>query len=104
MTVPDIGALLADIETLVRCESPSNDHEALAQSAVAVATIGRRLLGAEPEYLTTQGCTHLRWRFGDGPSRVLLLGHHDTVWPLGPCAPIRTPCAAGCCAALAAST
>ncbi|GHD96031.1 M20 family metallopeptidase [Streptomyces naganishii] len=83
MTVPDIGALLADIETLVRCESPSNDHEALAQSAVAVATIGRRLLGAEPEYLTTQGCTHLRWRFGDGPSRVLLLGHHDTVWPLG---------------------
>lgn len=75
--------LLADIETLVRCESPSEDHEAVARSAEAVAAIGRRLLGAEPERLVTDGCTHLRWRFGDGPPRVLLLGHHDTVWPLG---------------------
>jgi glutamate carboxypeptidase len=75
--------LLADIEALVRCESPSEDHEAVARSAEAVAAIGRRLLGAEPERIVTDGCTHLRWRFGDGPPRVLLLGHHDTVWPLG---------------------
>ncbi|MFF1614468.1 M20 family metallopeptidase [Amycolatopsis sp. NPDC058278] len=75
--------LIADIETLVRCESPSDDHEAVARSAEAVAVVGRRLLGAEPERLVTDGCTHLRWRFGDGPPRVLLLGHHDTVWPLG---------------------
>lgn len=75
--------LLADIETLVRCESPSADHDAVARSAEAVAGVGRRLLGAEPERLVTDGCTHLRWRFGDGPPRVLLLGHHDTVWPLG---------------------
>ncbi|MEU9358437.1 M20 family metallopeptidase [Streptomyces sp. NPDC048301] len=83
MTAPDLQTLLADIETLVRCESPSNDHEALTRSAEAVASIGRRLLGAEPEHLVTDGCTHLRWRFGDGPPRVLLLGHHDTVWPTG---------------------
>ncbi|MEV6824165.1 M20 family metallopeptidase [Amycolatopsis sp. NPDC051102] len=75
--------LIADIETLVRCESPSDDHEAVARSAEAVAGVGRRLLGAEPERLVTDGCTHLRWSFGDGPPRVLLLGHHDTVWPLG---------------------
>ncbi|WP_328616659.1 M20 family metallopeptidase [Amycolatopsis sp. NBC_00355] len=75
--------LLADIETLVRSESPSEDHDAVARSAEAVATIGRRLLGAEPERIVTDGCTHLRWHFGDGPPRVLLLGHHDTVWPLG---------------------
>src|SRR5690606_8942806 len=36
-----------------------------------------------PERLTIDGVTHLRWRIGDGPRRVLLLGHHDTVWPLG---------------------
>jgi glutamate carboxypeptidase len=83
MTAPDLGALLADIETLVTCESPSTDHAALARSAAEVAALGRRLLGADPEYLVTGGCPHLRWRFGDGPSRVLLLGHHDTVWPLG---------------------
>ncbi len=73
--------MIDDIETLVRCESPSADHEAVARSAEAVAKIGRRLLGTEPERLVVDGCTHLRWRFGD--PRVLLLGHHDTVWPLG---------------------
>ncbi|MFI9380010.1 M20 family metallopeptidase [Kutzneria sp. NPDC052558] len=74
--------LLADIEELVRCESPSSDHEAVSRSADVVAAIGRRLLSAEPERILTDGCTHLRWRFGDRP-KVLLLGHHDTVWPLG---------------------
>jgi glutamate carboxypeptidase len=29
------------------------------------------------------GRTHLRWRFGAGTPTVLLLGHHDTVWPRG---------------------
>ncbi|MEV4145911.1 M20 family metallopeptidase [Amycolatopsis sp. NPDC049691] len=75
--------MIDDIETLVRCESPSKDHEAVARSAEVVAAIGRRLLGVEPERIVTDGCTHLRWRFGDGDPRVLLLGHHDTVWPLG---------------------
>jgi glutamate carboxypeptidase len=78
-----VNDLLADIKTLVECESPSEDHDAVARSAEAVAKIGRRLLDAEPERIVTDGCTHLRWRFGDGPPRVLLLGHHDTVWPLG---------------------
>ncbi|KAA2261543.1 M20 family metallopeptidase [Solihabitans fulvus] len=75
--------MLADIETLVRCESPSADHDAVARSAEVVAAMGRGLLGAEPERVVTDGCTHLRWRFGEGPPRVLLLGHHDTVWPTG---------------------
>ncbi|RSD09132.1 M20 family metallopeptidase [Amycolatopsis eburnea] len=73
--------MIDDIEALVGCESPSEDHEAVARSAEVVAAIGRRLLGTEPERIVTDGCTHLRWRFGE--PRVLLLGHHDTVWPLG---------------------
>lgn len=75
--------LLADIETLVRCESPSDDLAAVAASADAVAALGRARLGSEPERLVVDGRTHLRWRFGSGPRRVLLLGHHDTVWPHG---------------------
>ncbi|MFD8495581.1 M20 family metallopeptidase [Amycolatopsis sp. NPDC059657] len=75
-------SLLEDIETLVRCESPSSDHAAVARSAEVVAALGRRLLGAEPERIVVDGVTHLRWRFGGDP-RVLLLGHHDTVWPIG---------------------
>ncbi|MBB4682880.1 M20 family metallopeptidase [Amycolatopsis jiangsuensis] len=78
-----LDTLLADIETLVCCESPSEDHASVARSAEVVAAIGRRLLGVEPEFVRTDGCTHVRWRFGSGPARVLLLGHHDTVWPLG---------------------
>jgi glutamate carboxypeptidase len=78
----DEAALVADIRTLVECESPSRDRAALARSARVVATLGERLLGAAPEVLETGDATHLRWRFGSVPS-VLLLAHHDTVWPLG---------------------
>ncbi|MFB7595203.1 M20 family metallopeptidase [Streptomyces sp. NPDC056160] len=78
-----LEALLTDIETLVRCESPSSDLDAVAHSAEVLADLGKALLGVEPERIVLDGRTHLRWRFGDGPARVLLLGHHDTVWPMG---------------------
>ncbi|WP_427893426.1 M20 family metallopeptidase [Kribbella sp. GL6] len=74
--------LVADIERLVRCESPSADLEAVARSAAGVAELGAERLGAKAESVELDGRTHVRWRFGDRP-RVLLLGHHDTVWPLG---------------------
>jgi glutamate carboxypeptidase len=85
--------LLADIEELVRCESPSADLAAVAASAGVVARMGQRLVGAAPERIVIEGCTHLRWRLGGagaggacaaGRRRgVLLLAHHDTVWPAG---------------------
>ncbi|MDR6865708.1 glutamate carboxypeptidase [Microbacterium resistens] len=79
--MPGLDALLADIGTLVRCESPSADLDAVAASADVVAALGERILGAAPERIVLDGRTHLRWRFGT--PRVLLLGHHDTVWPRG---------------------
>jgi glutamate carboxypeptidase len=75
--------MLVDLEELVTCESPSADSAALAASAGLVAGQGTRALGSEPELLVHGGCPHLRWRLGTGPRRVLVLGHHDTVWPLG---------------------
>lgn len=77
----DLDLVLADIETLVSCESPSDDLDAVARSADVVAALGERLLGAAPERIVIDGRTHLRWRFGDPV--VLLVGHHDTVWPVG---------------------
>jgi glutamate carboxypeptidase len=74
----DVEPLLADLRTLVECESPSSDPEALARSADLVARLGTAHLGVEPERLGI----HLRWRLG-GATRVLLLAHHDTVWPVG---------------------
>ncbi|MBX7474009.1 M20 family metallopeptidase [Streptomyces sp. MAG02] len=73
--------MLADLEELVSCESYSADHTAVARSARVVAGQGARLLGARPETLVRGGVSHLRWSFGT--PRVLLLGHHDTVWPIG---------------------
>ncbi|MBO0825131.1 MAG: M20/M25/M40 family metallo-hydrolase [Actinobacteria bacterium] len=77
-----LPTMLADIEALVRCESPSADLSAVASSADVVGRVGTDRLGVSPERIVVDGCTHLRWRLG-GPSRVLLLCHHDTVWPLG---------------------
>ncbi|MFJ6550131.1 M20/M25/M40 family metallo-hydrolase [Microbacterium sp. NPDC091676] len=79
----DLAVVLADIDTLLACESPSDDRAAVARSAEVVAALGERLLGVAPERIVIDGRTHLRWRFGRGPAAVLVLGHHDTVWPLG---------------------
>ena len=78
-----LPAMLADIEALVTCESPSADLSAVAGSAEVVARVGAQRLGAAPERIVADGRTHLRWRLGNSTERVLLLGHHDTVWPLG---------------------
>jgi len=79
----DLSLILADLRELVECESPSSDLAAVARSAEVVARVGAARLGVEPERIVLDGVTHLRWRLGEGPSRVLVLGHHDTVWPLG---------------------
>jgi glutamate carboxypeptidase len=91
-----LPAILADIETLVRGESPSSVPDAVAKSADLVAALGQRHLGTAPELIVLDGCPHLRWRFGAGQEsspggttprtprgHVLVLAHHDTVWPLG---------------------
>ncbi|MEU9885987.1 M20 family metallopeptidase [Sphaerisporangium sp. NPDC051011] len=77
----NFGLMLQDLEELVVCESFSADHQAVARSADVVAGQGFRRLGAHPETIVIDGVSHLRWTFGT--PRVLLLGHHDTVWPIG---------------------
>jgi len=67
---------------LVAVESPSDDLTACRAVVEATATLGARLLGQSPEVIEVEGKTHVRWRFGGSP-RVLVLGHLDTVWPLG---------------------
>ena len=76
------GAMVDELGKLVSCESPSSDLDAVARSGEVVADLGTRLTGTAPEVIVLSGRTHLRWRFGR-PGRVLLVGHHDTVWPIG---------------------
>lgn len=80
--------MLEDVERIIRFESPSDDHDAIARSAQLVADVlGAPLVAAgidtTVDTIVVDGVTHLRWRIGSGPRRVLLLGHHDTVWPHG---------------------
>jgi glutamate carboxypeptidase len=75
-------AMVASLEELVQVESPSADFAATARCASSLAAMGATLLGAPPERLEVDGRTHLRWSFG-GPTRVAVIGHFDTVWPLG---------------------
>ncbi len=74
---------IALIEALAAIESPSTDKSALDRCG---AEIVRRLtaLGGRVTRLpqATAG-DHVRAEFGDGPTQVLLLGHFDTVWPVG---------------------
>lgn len=73
--------IAVDLASLVAVESPSADLEAVARCADAVTELGRRTLTEEPERVVVDGRTHLRWQFGK--PRVVLLGHFDTVWPIG---------------------
>lgn len=74
--------MIDDLSTLVAAESPSDDVTACRRVVEAAAGMGARLLGQVPEVVEVEGRPHLRWRFGT-VGRVLVVGHLDTVWPLG---------------------
>jgi glutamate carboxypeptidase len=71
----------AILEELVRLESPSGDVAALARCADAIAG-HLAALGMQAEIRAVEGGAHVRAEIGSGRS-VLLLGHYDTVWPVG---------------------
>lgn len=75
------GRMLEDVARLVSSESPSTVPDALARCAEVVADLSSDTIGARPEAIEVDGHRHLRWSFGT--PRVLLLGHYDTVWPVG---------------------
>ena len=77
-----VDELLDDLRRLVEVESPSHDLDAIDRSAAAVAELIERRLGSAPEFVPSAAGPHVHWR-GTGEPRVLVLGHHDTVFPIG---------------------
>jgi glutamate carboxypeptidase len=90
-------ALLELIRQLVRAESPSDDKAAV-DVCVELAAAHARALGGRVKLHRQRGFGNvLEARFGPKPpkakadnavkdqeaGRILLLGHLDTVWPLG---------------------
>ena len=70
------------LEALVVTESPSADLEACGSFASVADGLAFQIVGRSGERVIADGRTHLRWRFGQ-QTRVLLVGHLDTVWPIG---------------------
>ncbi len=78
----ELAQLLGDLEVLVNTESPSLDHARLAVSAAALAAIIEQRLGSAPDLVDGPNGPHVHWRGGGSPT-VLVVGHHDTVFPAG---------------------
>ncbi len=74
--------LLDDLRLLVDTESPSRDVEALGRSAEVLSDMMERLLGTRPVLVDGPVGPHVHWS-GGGRPRVLIVGHHDTVFPAG---------------------
>jgi glutamate carboxypeptidase len=70
------------LRTLVEAESPTDDPAACLACVDVVDAIAAGLLGTRGERIELGGRVHLRWRVG-ATQRVLLIGHLDTVWPVG---------------------
>ena len=77
----DLDTLLDDLRRLVEIESPSGDVDALHACAEEVAALIARRLGGDP---TIDRDARVDWTSDPGADTPLLvLGHLDTVWPLG---------------------
>jgi glutamate carboxypeptidase len=73
---------IADLARLVNVESPSLDVAAITRSAEAVAVLIGEWLGRPARLVAGPAGPHVHWS-GGGEPRVLVLGHHDTVFPIG---------------------
>lgn len=90
MTTVLVQTMLDDLAALVQAESPSADAAALRACADVLAGIGQARLGQAPDRLDLDGTPALRWQFGSPSAAggIVVVGHLDTVWPLGTLAEI----------------
>jgi glutamate carboxypeptidase len=74
-----------DLRALVGIESPSDDRDAVNRAVDWVEEQAKSLGATTQRYPQERFGDHLEVRFGsaNGKPPVLMLGHVDTVWPLG---------------------
>lgn len=76
--------IVADLEQLVKAESPSLDKRLTDRCGELLETLFRGHLGIGAErFPRTEIGDHLRFVYGEGERRVLVLSHFDTVWDEG---------------------
>ncbi|MFA5774886.1 MAG: M20 family metallopeptidase [Ilumatobacteraceae bacterium] len=77
-----VPTMLAQLERLVNTESPSLNNERLEESARVIAEIFTEVTGKAPKIISSARGPHVHWK-GSEQTNVLIVGHHDTVFPLG---------------------
>ncbi|MEN9687686.1 MAG: hypothetical protein RL381_698 [Actinomycetota bacterium] len=86
---PQYGRLepmLAALEALVRCESPTEDLDACRSVVQLASDIATRVLGVPAQIKEIEGRPVFWW--GSETPKVLVLAHLDTVWPHGSYQPL----------------
>jgi len=78
--------MLAALEALVRCESPSDDLDACHQVVQLASDIATRHLGVPAQIKNIEGRPVFWW--GAEKPEILLLAHLDPVWPRGSFNPV----------------
>lgn len=75
--------LVETTSALCAIESPTTDKAAVDRCATELERHLRRLGGVVSRLPQQSAGDHLRAEFGSGADQVLVLGHFDTVWPVG---------------------
>jgi glutamate carboxypeptidase len=78
--------MLAALEALVRCESPTEDLDACRNVVRLASDIATRVLGTPAEIKEIEGRPVFWW--GAQSPEIVLLAHLDTVWPHGSYQPL----------------
>ena len=71
------------IETFVRLESPSTDKAAVDRCGNEIAARLAEIGGRVTHLKQQERGDHLRAEFGGDGRQIMMLGHFDTVWPVG---------------------
>ena len=78
------GEMLSLLRHMVEIESPSDDKAAVDRMGAFLADVFERLGGHVTFYPQEASGNHLKAEFAGGSGKpILLLGHFDTVWPMG---------------------
>jgi glutamate carboxypeptidase len=76
--------ILADMERLVKAESPSHDKVMLERCSHELKALFKGRLGVETEVIPQEKAgNHLRFTMGEGEAQILITTHYDTVWDVG---------------------
>jgi len=74
--------MVEHVKQFVNIESPSNEPEMLQCSAEFLAQVMTDVLGKAPQIIASDKGPHVHWKGSDN-TKVLIVGHHDTVFPKG---------------------